>query len=164
MNNIILKGIIDEDFVNYKVPSMTLIFPKCSMKCNEGRETNVCQNESLLYEKDIIVQTDYLCDRYVNNLITSAVVCQGLEPFDSFRDLDGFIDALRNKYNCNDDIVIYTGYEKEEISEMVDLLSDYGNIVVKYGRFIPERERRFDDELEVELASDNQYAERVGGT
>ena len=29
----ILKGIIDEDFVNYKVPCMVLEFPYCDFKC-----------------------------------------------------------------------------------------------------------------------------------
>lgn len=156
-NSIVLKGVIDEDFVNYKVPSMTLMFPKCSFKCGEG----ACQNASLANEKDVIIQTDYLCERYINNSITSAVVCQGLEPFDSFIDLDNFINTLRTKYNCNDDVVIYTGYDLSEITEKVDILSDFKNIIIKFGRYIPDRPTHFDEVLGVNLSSDNQYAERV---
>ena len=30
----ILKGLIEEDFCNYKKPTMTLMFPYCSFKCD----------------------------------------------------------------------------------------------------------------------------------
>ena len=30
-----LKGLIDEDFVNYKDPSLFLIFPFCTFKCEK---------------------------------------------------------------------------------------------------------------------------------
>lgn len=157
MDNIILKGIIDEDFVNYGVPSMTIMFPKCNFKCGD-----VCQNKELDDEKDIIIPIDYLCERYINNNITSAIVCQGLEPMDSFDDLERFIDVLRTKHKCYDDIVIYTGYDKDEIIEQVDILSDYKNIIFKYGRYVPGQEPHYDNVLCVQLSSDNQYAERVG--
>lgn len=160
-NTIVLKGVIDEDFVNYKLPSMTLMFPKCSFKCNKECGDTVCQNSNLEDEKDVIIPIDYLCERYLNNPITEAIVCQGLEPLDSFLDLDNFIDVLRNKYKCDDPIVIYSGYNAYEIGEEVDLLSDYKNIIIKYGRYIPDRGPRFDDILGVELASDNQFAEEI---
>ena len=153
-----LKGIIDEDFCNYKVPSMTLMFPKCSFKC--GGE--YCQNSDLARAKTISVSIDDICKRYVNNPITRAVVFQGLEPFDSFTELVKFIWELRVNYACLDDIVIYTGYNKDEIVAEVDELSRlaYG-IVVKYGRYIPGQKPHFDEVLGVNLASDNQYAERI---
>lgn len=157
-NSIVLKGIIDEDFVNYKIPSMTLMFPKCNFKCGE----EACQNASLASAKDIIVPIDYLCERYINNKITGSVVCQGLEPMDSFNDLENFISTLRTRYKCLDDVVIYTGYDLSEITEKVDLLSDLKNIVLKFGRFMPDCTPHMDDVLGVMLASDNQYAERVG--
>lgn len=160
MDNIVLKGVIDEDFVNYKDPSMTLMFPKCTFKC--CTDDVVCQNESLFAESDIIIPIDYLCERYLDNEITSAIVCQGLEPMDSFVDLESFIDTLRTKYKCMDDIIIYTGYDKEEIIERVDILSDYKNIIFKYGRYVSGQDPHIDEVLGVELASDNQYAERVG--
>jgi hypothetical protein len=33
-----------------------------------------------------------------------------------------------------------------------------GNLIFKFGRFIPDRPHRFDEVLGVELASDNQFA------
>ena len=40
----ILKGLIDEDFVNYKKPAMVLEFPYCSFKCDKECGRQVCQN------------------------------------------------------------------------------------------------------------------------
>ena len=31
----IIKQLIDEDFVNYKVPSMFIAFPRCTFKCEK---------------------------------------------------------------------------------------------------------------------------------
>ena len=70
-----------------------------------------------------------------------------------------FVQKLR-EYS-NDDIVIYTGYNKDEVIEYVKELSIYPNIIVKFGRYIPNQEKHFDDVLGVYLASDNQYAERI---
>ena len=72
-----------------------------------------------------------ILNRYINNPITEAVVMQGLEPFDSWNDLKEFVQKLR-EYN-NDDIVIYTGYDKNEVIEKINELSKYTNIIVKFG-------------------------------
>ena len=159
MSDIILKGIIDEDFVNYRVPSMTLMFPKCSFKCEIGKA--VCQNSALASEPDISINIDKLCERYINNPITEAVCCQGLEPMDSYEELEEFISTLRNKYNCMDDVVIYSGYTKEELKDIIPHLSAFHNIIIKYGRYLVGHEKHFDDVLGVYLISDNQYAERL---
>ena len=82
-----------------------------------------------------------------------------MEPFDSWDDLIGLVDRLRR--STNDDIVIYTGYYKEEIADRIALLSKYKNIVIKYGRYIPEQKEHYDEVLGVYLASENQYAERI---
>ena len=150
-----IKGLISEDLVNYKKPSMTIIFPYCTFKCGEG----YCQNSELAKAPIIEMNVNNLVDRYINNPITEAVVMQGLEPFDSWNDLKSFIHELREY--CNDDIVIYTGYDKNEIIEKINELSKYTNIIVKFGRYIPNQEKHFDDLLEVYLASNNQYAERI---
>lgn len=42
-----LKGIIHEDFVNYKKPAMVLEFPFCSFKCDKECGKCVCQNSLL---------------------------------------------------------------------------------------------------------------------
>ena len=150
-----IKGLISEDLVNYKKPSMTIIFPYCTFKCGEG----YCQNSELAKAPIIEMNVNNLVDRYINNPITEAVVMQGLEPFDSWNDLKSFIHELREY--CNDDIVIYTGYDKNEIIEKINELSKYTNIIVKFGRYIPNQEKHFDDLLEVYLASNNQNAEKI---
>ena len=157
IEEIILKGIIDEDFVNYRVPSMTLMFPKCTFKC--GAE--YCQNSALVKSDNITVDIGDICKRYINNPITEAIVCQGMEPFDSFVELYSFISMLREEYHCEDYVVIYTGYEKGEIINKISKLKKFQNIIVKYGRYIPNQELHYDEVLGVNLASDNQYAEEV---
>ena len=150
-----IKGLITEDLVNYKKISMTIMFPFCTWKC--GME--LCQNSLLAQEPIFELDTYRIIDEYVNNPITEAVVMQGLEPFDSFNDVFDFIIKFREK--SNDDIVIYTGYNKDEIFNKIEKLLPYKNIIVKFGRYIPNKEKHFDNVLGVFLASDNQYAERI---
>lgn len=151
-----LINVIDEDFVNYRVPSMTLMFPYCTFKC--GKEN--CQNYGIKI-KVLEVSEERLCERYKNNLIAEAIVCQGLEPIDSFYELYDFINTLRNEYRIDDDVVIYTGYNKDEIKDQVERLTVFPNIIMKFGRFIPDQEHHYDEILGVELASPNQYAEYI---
>ena len=126
-----IKGLISEDFVNYKKPAMTIMFPHCNgFKC--GAE--YCQNSPLVKSKDIEISIQDIVERYLNNPITESVVMQGLEPIDSWNDLIELVDCLR--HSTNDDIVIYTGYNKEEIADKLPLLSKYKNIIIKYGRYI----------------------------
>ena len=150
-----IKGLITEDFVNYKKASMTIIFPYCTFKCGK----DYCQNSSLAKTPIIEISIDDLVNRYINNPITEAVVMQGLEPFDSWNDLKEFVQKLR-EYN-NDDIVIYTGYNKDEVSKYIKELSVYPNIIIKFGRYIPNQDVHYDDVLGVYLISNNQYAERI---
>ena len=150
-----IKGLISEDFVNYKKPAMTIMFPYCTFKCG----TEYCQNSPLSTAEDIEMDISNIVIRYLNNPITESVVMQGLEPFDSWDDLIEFVKQLRE--STDDDIVIYTGYNKEEIADKITLLSKYKNIVIKYGRYIPRQEKHYDEVLGVYLASSNQYAEKI---
>lgn len=150
-----IKGLISEDFVNYKKPAMTIMFPYCTFKCG----TEYCQNSPLSKAEDIEMDISNIVIRYLNNPITESVVMQGLEPFDSWNDLIEFVNQIRE--STDDDIVIYTGYYKEEIADKIALLSKYKNIVIKYGRYIPCQEKHYDEVLGVYLASSNQYAERI---
>ena len=150
-----------EDFTNYKKPSMYIAFPSCTFKCERECGQKMCQNSSLIQNPDIEADVDTLVNQYLNNPITKAVVCAGLEPFDSFEDVWKFIFHLRVK-GCNDDVVIYSGYYKKEIpEEYLKRLSIVPNIIVKWGRFIPNQQPHFDKVLGIGLASDNQYAERI---
>lgn len=159
-----LRGLIDESFIEYKKPSMVLIFPTCTFKCDRECGRAICQNGTLVKEPIINISSRYLVERFMGNPLTSSVVCAGLEPFDSWEELQGFILELRYRSNC--DIIIYTGYKEEEISQdKKDWLKLYdmdGPIIIKYGRFIPNQESHFDTILGVELASLNQYARRIG--
>ena len=155
----IVKEIRDEDFTNYKKPSMFVGFSRCSWKCEKDCGMRVCQNSILAETKDIKIEVGALVDRYINNPITKAVVCGGLEPFDTWRDLMCLISLLRTK--TKDDIVIYTGYKEDEIKNQLQYLRACRNIIVKFGRFIPNQQKHFDDILGVYLASDNQYARRI---
>ena len=169
-----IKGIEVEDFVNYKKPSMFVAFPSCTWKCERECGMRVCQNSALATAPNIEIDADKLVERYLRNPITSAIVIGGLEPFDSGRNLIDLIDAIRAK--TDDDIVIYTGYTKDEIKEMKYTVyyswckQDYSyfghitkhpNIIIKYGRFRPNQQPHYDEVLGIKLISDNQYAERI---
>lgn len=160
-----IKGITDEDFVNYKKPSMFIAFPSCNFKCERECPECHCQNGALANSPDIHTDVDKLCKRYLENPITKAVVCGGLEPIDSITDLYAFITTLRVRYKCDDDIVIYTGYTEEEMKSTFipiwHLLVNHKNIIMKYGRYIPGEEPHYDEVLGVNLASSNQYAKVV---
>lgn len=154
-----IKGVVMEDFSNYKLPSMFIIFPMCDWKCDIECGKRVCQNGSLAKTPIKDIDANVLIEKYLNNPISKAVVCGGLEPFDSWSDLLLFIEKFRAK--SQDDIVIYTGYYKEEITDKIDILKQYPNIIIKFGRYLPGHETHYDDLLGVCLASNNQQAERI---
>lgn len=169
-----IKGIIDEDFANYKKPSMYIAFPTCSFKCDRINGCHICQNEPLAQMANIEMEKEEIIERYLDNPITQAIVLSGLEPFDSALDLISFISCVRSDYECNDDIVIYTGYTEEELSTgnydggTPEVLSDFyhfirtfPNIIIKFGRYMMNEEPHFDSILGVNLASNNQYAKKV---
>lgn len=148
--------VLDEDFVNYRLPSMTIAFPFCTFKCGK----DICQNAELAELKLIEISAEKLVKRYLSNPISKSVVMQGLEPFDSFEDVKEFI-AEFSKYS-KDPVVIYTGYDKNEIEDKIkELRGLHENIIIKYGRYLPNQEQHFDEVLGVYLSSDNQYAERL---
>ena len=161
MIKMIVKEIRDEDFTSYKKPSMVIGFPSCTFKCcKEGNlPIEVCQNCELVKANDIDVSSDFLIERYINNPITQAIVCGGMEPLDSWEDLQDFVVKFRHK--CNDEIIIYTGYNKDEIQNKIGWLKKFSNIIIKYGRYLPNNIPHYDEMLGVYLASPNQMAEKI---
>ena len=159
----IVKEIRDEDFTSYKKPSMVIGFPSCTFKCERDCGQKMCQNSTLTNFPNISIKTYTLCLRYLSNNITKAIVCGGLEPMDSFEELYSFVYTLRFQYKCDDDVVIYTGYTKEECiaNNWIYRLSHFNNIVIKFGRFVPNQQPHYDEVLGIKLASENQYAERI---
>ena len=158
----LIKSFKDEDFVNYKKPSMFIIMPHCSFKCDKENGCLMCQNSHLVHEPTHNIAVRTLIERYISNPITKAVVFGGLEPFDTAEELDRFIKILRWNYQKNDDVVIYTGYTDEELiaNPYYKNILGYDNIIIKYGRFRPNQTPHYDEVLGVNLASDNQYAKR----
>ena len=155
-----VKGVIWEDFVNYKKPCMTIEMPICDFKCDRDCGQKVCQNSSLAISETRQVDEKYLVSQYIDNPITEALCFQGLEPFDTYNEMLEFITEF-GKHN-SDDIVIYTGYNRKEIDETkLEALkaAAAGDVIIKWGRFIPYRESKYDEVLGVTLASDNQYGE-----
>ena len=155
-----IRGLVDEDFVNYKKPAMFIAFPYCTFKCDKECGYSVCQNSSLVTNSEIInIDEQKIVNRYIDNPITTSIVISGLEPFDSYKDLFILIKAFREK--TLDDIVIYTGYNKNEIENNIEELKQFKNIFVKFGRFIPNQQKHYDKILQVNLASPNQYGEKI---
>lgn len=154
----IVKDIIDEDFINYKKPSMFILTPKCSFKCCKEAGNEICQNMDMVKQPNIEIDNSKVIERYLNNHITSAIVFGGLEPLDTFEDVYSFIKEFRDK--CLDDVVIYTGYYPEEIKDKIDSISKFENIIVKFGRFIPGTKKKLDSILGIELY-EPQWAERL---
>lgn len=159
----LVKFIKDEDFVNYKKPSMFIGFPTCTFKCEkESGCSGMCQNSSLVNMDSIDIDYETIVKRYIDNSLSKSIVFGGLEPFDSFPNLCHLVKEFRK--STEDDIVIYTGYTEEELKEypyQLSYLSKFSNIIIKFGRYIPNQEKHFDKVLGVYLASDNQYAKRL---
>lgn len=157
----LIKGLVDEDFINYKKPSMFIIFPFCSFKCENEAKVHCCQNSNLARSPIIEISAENIIERYTSNKITKSIVCGGLEPMDSFDDLSQLLYSFRDK--SEDDFVIYTGYTKHECEEKGYLtqLSNFSNVIIKFGRYIPNSKSHYDEVLGVTLNSDGQYAEKI---
>lgn len=156
-----LKGIIDYDCTNYKEPVLTLEFPYCDFKCDKLNGCQVCQNSSLIKEPTIEISLKTIWKLYKQNPLTKGFCLQGLEPLDSIDDVLNFIKYIRGNNFCNDPIIIYTGYNKEEVPKFIYQITDFDNIIIKWGRFIKGQNLHYDRILGVNLASDNQYAEKI---
>lgn len=150
----IIKDIVIEDFLQYKEPSMFILMPRCSFKCEkECGVKGICQNSPLAELPDKTISIDKIIELFDNNDIIKAIVFGGLEPMDSWDELQNFI--LDFRYQHDAPIIIYTGYKEEEIQDKLERLKLYENIIVKFGRFIPNQESHYDEVLGVQLASSN---------
>ena len=65
-----ITGLIEEDFVNYKVPSLFIGTSKCSFKCDKECGENICQNSYLANAPVFEIDDAKLIKRYLNNDIT----------------------------------------------------------------------------------------------
>ena len=158
-----VKFIKDEDFVNFKKPCMFIGTITCTFKCckDANISCSVCQNYPWSKNPIITIDDDSICRRYLTNPLTKGIVFGGLEPLDQFEELIDLINKLRIQYTCNDSIIIYTGYNKDEVIDKINELKNYENIYIKFGRYVPNKESHFDEVLGVTLVSDNQYGEKI---
>ena len=157
-----VKGIIEEDFVNYKSPAMFINTCFCDFKCctEQGMDIGVCQNAPLAQSPSKEISDEVIYKHFNSNPITKAVVIGGMEPMLQIDEIVSLIKLFRG--NGNDaTFVIYTGYYPEEIPVELSTLKSLQNIIVKFGRFIPNRNNKYDDVLGITLSSDNQYAKRI---
>lgn len=158
-----VKDINTTDFVNYKDRSMFISSCFCSWKCctELGLDIGVCQNAPLAQAEIKDIPDKDIYELFVNNKpLTQAVVIGGLEPMIQANEVIALIDCFRkNGQDCP--FIIYTGYYPNEIPKEIDLLKQYNNIIIKFGRFMPNAKSRYDEVLGVTLVSDNQYAEKI---
>lgn len=152
-----VKSIIDEDFVNYKKPSMFIATCFCDWKCchEANISESVCQNNGIASMPTIDISAENIFRRYINNPISEAIVIAGLEPMLQRKEVLELIAHFR-EHGCNDPIVIYTGYTEEEVEPYLALIKKFDNLIFKFGRYIPGQEPHRDEVLGVMLASDNQ--------
>lgn len=157
----VIKYIQDEVFQDYKKVSMLIAFPTCTFKCDIECGQPICQNGDLATRADIEIPIGSIVARYLENPISKAIVLGGLEPMDDFENVMRIASTFRTIAKITDDIVIYTGYTEDEVEEKVKKLKAMSNIIIKFGRFIPDRPKKYDEVLGVWLASDNQYARKI---
>lgn len=157
-----IKGLTDINFTDYKLPSLYIATPYCSFKCDKECGRAVCQNSALATEPVLSISNTTLIQIYQANPITQAFVFGGLEPLDS-SDLLETIEELQARAHPRR-TVIYTGYTEEEVLMGHPQILSLSNLVVKYGRFVPDQPAHFDPVLGVNLASPNQYAKEYNIT
>ncbi len=160
---ITVKEIVDENFQDYKKSSMFIATSKCDFKCLKelNLDCSICQNMriSKMPNKKILISEIFY--RYKFNPITKAIVIGGLEPMLQFEEIFDLVYYFRINQNCHDDFVIYTGYYEDEVERKVQRLKKFDNIIIKYGRFIPESHTVFDELLGVNLSSENQHSVKI---
>lgn len=163
-----IKNLIDEDFIQYKKPSMFIGMPNCSFKCDKEAGCEVCQNSDLAAAPVIEMKGIEIAQRYFANPISEAIIFGGLEPFDTdIATYHFLLLALKRekiKNNSKKELptfVFYTGYYPSEIEDKIEYLKENFSsisVIIKFGRFIPGQLCRFDKVLGVMLASNNQFA------
>ena len=157
-----LKEIVDENFQDYKKPSMFISAISCDFKCLKelSMDIKICQNMKACNLPNRCIKIEDVFKRYISNPLTQAIIIGGLEPMLQFKEIFNLIKYFREA-GCKDDFVIYTGYYPGELKSEVELLKLFDNIIIKYGRFIPNSTLKYDRILGVNLSSENQYAEKV---
>lgn len=151
-----IKGIVDEVFSDYSKISMLIICPKCTVRCWErlGLSPSICQNNHLKKEQGWQEDNFEIIKRYNSNPLTKSIVFGGLDSWDSLDDILNFSKTFREF--SNDDLVLYTGRNLEEIQGDFIKFINIKNVYVKYGQYNPNLESIVDELTGVTLVSSNQ--------
>lgn len=154
--------IIDNDFINYSEATFNILAGiSCTFKCCPDNPT-ICHNNPLCKKEKIKCDIFKIIDRFNSQNICKTITFQGLECLDNLKQILWFIYHFR-KTN-NNTIIIWTGYTKDECEDLIYLIKEkmkWENIIIKFGRYVPNQQPHYDEVLGVNLASDNQYAERI---
>lgn len=155
------KGIIDEVYTDFKYTSMYISVPSCSVMCWKelGLKESICQNSHLLKIETLNIEDEYIINRYLNNPITKAIIFSGMDSMDSIDDIIEFIRKFREK--SIDPIVLYTGRYEYEVTDKINKLKEFSNIIIKFGRYNPNLPSRYDEILGITLVSNNQYSKKI---
>ena len=156
-----LKTYVDESFEYYKEPVLLIATTTCDFKCciESKIPITVCQNAQWFQKPNYEIPNTMLIQMYNNNPITKAICFAGFEPFKQWDDIKTFVSEFRATSDAL--LIYYTGYYPEEIQDKVNWLKQFPNIIIKYGRYVPNQEKHYDSVLGVYLASNNQWAERI---
>lgn len=147
-----LKAVERADFRSYKKPAMRLVLPDYCYTDASGIKH---------FSKNADIDVFKLITSYVLDDVVKAVVFDGTEPFDSYEDIKYFIKKFREI--TDDTIIIYSQYDECALEKQLEELSQYSNIIVKFGKMLCDSSRSmiYDDVLGVVLSSDNQYAKEI---
>lgn len=156
-----IRNLMDQDIVNYKKMSMFIATCYCDFKCCKQLNLDICicQNSPIAKSKIVDISNQKIVKRYIKNKLTHAIVFGGLQPFKQFDEILQLIKCFREQ--TEDDIVIYTGYYEYELKQQIEILSQFKNIIIKFGRYVPGQEVHYDKVLGVSLANKQQYAKKI---
>lgn len=158
----LVTEITDNDTRFYKKPSLYVATAKCSFKCDRECGEPICSEYSKAGVRGIHYTPKQILNKYISSLHAEALVFGGMEPFDSAIDLYLCIKEFRAAYQ-NVPIIIWSGYTPDELNELGFLtpLLQFPNIIIKFGRYVPDDKPHYDQLLGVRLASRNQRAYKL---
>ena len=161
-DKITLFDLDEADFINYKKAAFNISAGiSCTFKCCK-ENPSICHNNPLCKQSPIEYSISKIIDRYKKQKISKSFVVQGLEPLDNLKQVLWLIDGIR-RAGIEDEVILWTGYTEKECFDLIFLIKKMGwvNIIIKFGRYIPNAPSRYDPVLGVTLASDNQYAKKI---
>lgn len=143
---------VRETITDYRKSTLYLCGYICTLGCKD------CFHNELKKNHPTTLSIEKLFTDYISTTSCDAILFSGLNWLEQIEELFVLIHYIRSNH-INKDIVIYTGYDKHEISDKIAMLSKFDNIIIKYGRFDATLPPRYDDVLGITLASSNQWAE-----